>query len=118
MIKLVFDTIREPMRIVNVPVAIGKLLAAPRERFFKSVRSLSIHPEHSTVSLQCCADEPKAGSLIPMLCICQSTSSLLLGLRTQQLLDLCQSRAPCIASAALKGHAGAGSHPRKLHLHC
>ncbi|CAK0735404.1 hypothetical protein CVIRNUC_000575 [Coccomyxa viridis] len=37
MIQLVFETIREPMRIVNVPVAIGKLLAAPRERFFKSI---------------------------------------------------------------------------------
>ena len=43
MIELVFETIREPMRIVNVPVAIGKLLAAPRERFFKSVRILHSH---------------------------------------------------------------------------
>ncbi len=49
MIQLVFETIREPMRIVNVPVAIGKLLAAPRERFFKSVRSLRTHSEHSAL---------------------------------------------------------------------
>ena len=52
MIELVFETIREPMRIVNVPVAIGKLLAAPRERFFKSVRILHTHIEHSALSLQ------------------------------------------------------------------
>ena len=49
MIELVFETIREPMRIVNVPVAIGKLLAAPRERFFKSVRILRTHPQHSAL---------------------------------------------------------------------
>ena len=37
MVELVYETIREPKRIVDVPVALGKLLAAPRERFFKSV---------------------------------------------------------------------------------
>lgn len=37
MVDLVYDTIREPKRIVDIPVGIGKLLAAPRERFFKSV---------------------------------------------------------------------------------
>ena len=37
MVELVYDTIREPMRIVDIPVPVAKLLAAPRERFFKRV---------------------------------------------------------------------------------
>lgn len=37
MVQLVYDTIREPMRIVDIPVPVAKLLAAPRERFFKRV---------------------------------------------------------------------------------
>ncbi len=48
MVDLVFDTIREPKRIVDVPVAVGKLLAAPRERFFKSVGSHQL-----TASMPC-----------------------------------------------------------------
>ena len=51
MVDLVFDTIREPKRIVDVPVAVGKLLAAPRERFFKSVGIQTTHRRHAMHAL-------------------------------------------------------------------
>ena len=62
MIELVFETIREPMRIVNVPVAIGKLLAAPRERFFKSVQISTLI--QSTALPDCITDVPKEHGLL------------------------------------------------------
>ena len=39
-VELVYDTIREPMRTVSVPLALARLLAMPRERLFRTVRSL------------------------------------------------------------------------------
>lgn len=49
MVELVYDTIREPKRIVDVPVPIAKLLAAPRERLFKSVgcQACTLSHEHA-----------------------------------------------------------------------
>ena len=38
MVELVYDTIREPTRIVSVPMAIARLLAMPREQLFRRVR--------------------------------------------------------------------------------
>lgn len=46
MVDLVYDTIREPKRVVSIPVAVAKLLAAPRERFFKSVGPHTGHCQH------------------------------------------------------------------------
>ena len=51
MVDLVFDTIREPKRVVDVPVAVGKLLAAPRERFFKSVGFHRTQHQHALLAL-------------------------------------------------------------------
>ena len=49
MVELVYDTIREPKRIVDVPVPIAKLLAAPRERLYKSVgcQACALSHEHA-----------------------------------------------------------------------
>ena len=38
-VELVYDTIREPTRIVSVPMALARLLAMPRERLFRTVRA-------------------------------------------------------------------------------
>ncbi len=47
-VELVFNTIREPISIVPLPLALARLLAIPREKLFKSVRTT-----HTLIHAKC-----------------------------------------------------------------
>ena len=52
-VELVYDTIREPTRIVSVPMALAKLLAMPRERLFRTVRGCPPRATRDTFPVGC-----------------------------------------------------------------